>query len=213
MNAAQRRSIAGILFVAFASPAGAGEWERLAPLPDQHGVAGPFAGASHGALIVAGGANFPDKKPWDGGRKVWSDAVYVLDKPNGRWAVAGTLPRPLGYGVSVTHNNGVVCVGGSDADRHYADVFRLADQAGPGSGFASYAASVRERRRKLLATLETLDAELAQARETVADAFHELKKFELVQESRRVRDRAVAARREQFALDEMAAARHRPSPQ
>jgi len=88
---------------------------------------------------------------------------------------------------------------------------RLADQAGPGSGFASYAAGVRERRRKLIATIETLGAELAQARETVAEAFQELKKFELVQESRRVRERAVAARREQFSLDEIAAARHRPS--
>ena len=107
------------------SDALAGEWKRLPSLPDKEGFAGPFAGVSNGALIVAGGAKFPDKKPWEGGKKVWYDTVFVLEKPNGEWKVAGKLPRPLGYGVSVTHGTGVVCVGGGDMDRHYADVFRL----------------------------------------------------------------------------------------
>jgi N-acetylneuraminate epimerase len=49
----------------------------------------------------------------------------VLEKPEGEWKVAGKLPRPLGYGVSVTHSGGMVCVGGSDLNRHYADAFRL----------------------------------------------------------------------------------------
>ncbi len=97
----------------------------LPPLPDREGFAGSFAGVSHGSLLVAGGANFPDKKPWEGGTKVWTDRVYVLEKPGGRWAVAGKLPRPLGYGVSVTHGGGVVCVGGSDSDRHHSNAFRL----------------------------------------------------------------------------------------
>jgi N-acetylneuraminic acid mutarotase len=97
----------------------------LPPLPDNEGVAGTFAGVTHGALVVAGGANFPNKKPWQGGKKVWHDAAYVLDQPGGKWLPAGKLPRPLGYGVSVTHGNAVVCVGGSDAVQHYADAFRL----------------------------------------------------------------------------------------
>ncbi len=33
---------------------------------------------SAAALLVAGGANFPDRMPWDGGTKVWHDAVYAL---------------------------------------------------------------------------------------------------------------------------------------
>jgi len=100
-------------------------WKRVPTLLDKEGFAGPFAGVSNGALIVAGGANFPEKKPWDGGRKDWYDTVFVLEKPNGEWKIAGKLPRPLGYGASVTHGTGVVCVGGSDIDRHYADAFRL----------------------------------------------------------------------------------------
>ena len=112
----------------------AGHWDRLPSVPDAEGFAGSLAGVvgaaadgarSPGTLLVAGGTNFPDKKPWEGGRKVWTDAVFALDRPDGQWRVAGRLPRRLGYGVSATHGGSVVCVGGSDADRHYGDVFRL----------------------------------------------------------------------------------------
>ena len=101
-------------------------WKQLPPLPDALGVAGAFAGTSGGALLVMGGANFPDRMPWDGGTKVWHDDVYVLESPDGAWKTAGKLPRPLAYGVSVQTDEGVLCIGGSDADRHYADVFLMA---------------------------------------------------------------------------------------
>jgi N-acetylneuraminate epimerase len=103
----------------------AGEWTRLASLPDNEGFAGSFAGESNGALLVAGGANFPGKKPWDGGKKVWHDHVFVLESPGKEWKDAGKLARPLGYGASVSWNGSLICAGGSDQDRHYADVFRL----------------------------------------------------------------------------------------
>jgi len=101
------------------------DWRQLPPIPDPIGLAGPFAGVSHDALIVAGGANFPDKLPWEGGRKVWHDAAYVLDKTNGAWRSSFKLPRPLGYGVSVTTPEGVLCIGGSDPTQHVRDVFLL----------------------------------------------------------------------------------------
>ena len=105
-------------------------WNQLPPIPDALGVAAPFAGVSNGALIVAGGANFPGKMPWEGGKKMWHDRVWVLDAPDGKWRDAGKLPRPLGYGVSVTHGGGVVCIGGSDAERHCEETFRLVWKAG-----------------------------------------------------------------------------------
>ena len=98
-------------------------WSKLPSLPDVHGFAGPFVGTHNGALLVAGGANFPDKKPWEGGTKVWYDRVFVLERPDDAWKAAGKLPRPLGYGVSLNTKIGVVCIGGSDPNRHYADVF------------------------------------------------------------------------------------------
>lgn len=100
-------------------------WTALPSLPDQEGFAGPFAGTHNGALLVAGGAKFPDKMPWQGGRKAWYNRVFVLESPEDHWKEAGALPRPLGYGVSVSTNKGVVCMGGSDATQHYADCFRL----------------------------------------------------------------------------------------
>lgn len=112
-------------FLLTLSAVAAGEWRALAPLPDREGFAGAFAGVSHGALLFAGGANFPGRKPWEGGQKVWYDQVYVLDAPGGSWKAAGTLPRPLGYGVSVTFGQGVVCVGGGDAKANTAEAFRL----------------------------------------------------------------------------------------
>jgi len=105
-------------------------WNQLPSLPDPLGVAAPFAGVSGGALIVAGGANFPDKMPWEGGRKVWYDRVWLLNKPAGTWREVGKLPRPLGYGICATFKDRLVGVGGSDATRHYSDVFRLSWKGG-----------------------------------------------------------------------------------
>ena len=100
-------------------------WEALPSVPDPEGFAGAFAGVSNDALVLAGGANFPDKRPWEEGTKVWYDSVFVLPEPDGQWVEAGKLPRPLAYGVSVTTEDGVVCIGGGDGERHYADVFVL----------------------------------------------------------------------------------------
>src|SRR5262245_3846491 len=116
-------SSVALLTVALSSAAAADDWSQLADLRDREGLAGSFAGVSGGALIVAGGANFPDKKPSQGGKKVWHDEVFVLEKPAGKWRTAGRLPRPLAYGVSVTHQGAIVCVGGSDVERHYAEAF------------------------------------------------------------------------------------------
>lgn len=109
---------------AWAQPA-ALTWKQLPPLPDKLGFAGSFAGISGGALIVAGGANFPEAMPWAGGPKVWHDSIFVLPQPDGDWRIGFKLPRPLGYGVSVTTPDGVLCAGGSDSREHSRDVFLL----------------------------------------------------------------------------------------
>jgi N-acetylneuraminate epimerase len=118
-------TFSALLLASISLSAYAGEWKHLPPLPDAEGFAGSFAGVSNGALIVAGGTNFPGKKPWDGEAKVWYDTEFVLVSPEAKWKIVGKLPQPLGYGASVTYENGVICAGGSDADRHYRDVFRL----------------------------------------------------------------------------------------
>ncbi|MFO8013491.1 MAG: sodium/solute symporter [Phycisphaerae bacterium] len=95
-------------------------------------MAGPFVGVLDrgGELFVAGGANFPDALPWDGGKKVWHAAGFVLD-PRGtddlRWKTGSefALPQPAAYGASVSTDRGIVMIGGCDAERCFRDV-RLA---------------------------------------------------------------------------------------
>ena len=95
-------------------------WRELPALPDRLGFAGSYAGVSGGALIVAGGANFPAQPPWAGGTKVWHDAVFILEQTAGAWLRAGQLPEAAGYGLSVTTPEGVLLIGGSDARRHFS---------------------------------------------------------------------------------------------
>jgi len=114
-----------LLMNAYSALSSAAEFSKLPALPDREGFAGAFAGVSDGCLMVAGGANFPDKKPWEGGKKVWYDTVFALEKAEGEWKAVGKLPRPLGYGISVTTKSGVICIGGSDAEKHHAEVFLL----------------------------------------------------------------------------------------
>jgi len=66
------------------------------PLPDAHGFAGGFAGHSQGALLFAGGANFPSAPPWEGSAKVWHDRVSVAcgsASPAATAAEDATTPR------------------------------------------------------------------------------------------------------------------------
>lgn len=101
------------------------KWKKLAALPDAEGFASMYSGVSDDTLLVAGGANFPGKRPWEGGAKVWHDKVWALNQLDGTWQMVGQLPHPLGYGASVTWHNEVICAGGSHATGHVADVFAL----------------------------------------------------------------------------------------
>ncbi len=95
----------------------------LPDIPDAVGRAGMFAGVHDGVLLAAGGANFPDRMPWEGGTKVWHDEVYALRNGGTAWHVVGRLPSRNGYGVSASTERGVLIVGGSDASRHRADAW------------------------------------------------------------------------------------------
>ena len=96
-------------------------WSDLPPLPDPVGLGGPVVGVHGQALIVAGGANFPQGPPWpeDGkpaGDKVWHDRIYVLLPGSETWLDAGRLPHPLAYAATVSTDRGVWVLGGESHD-------------------------------------------------------------------------------------------------
>ena len=99
----------------------------LPPAPGQSksiGFAGMLGGVNDGVLIASGGANFPEMLPWEGGQKNWSQAIYYL-KDN-QWQLSNTtLPFPLAYGASVSLPDGILCIGGNNAERTSKDVFML----------------------------------------------------------------------------------------
>lgn len=106
-------------------------WEEIASIPPssgadiQLGLASPFAGLSNGAVIVAGGCNFPDKAVYEGGIKKYYSDVFVLDRNEQEWIKAGTFPYPIAYGASVTTKDGVVCIGGNNLSQCYNKVHLL----------------------------------------------------------------------------------------
>jgi SSS family solute:Na+ symporter len=92
------------------------EWDELPPWPDGIGVGGPLAGVTDDVLIIAGGANFPDAPPWEGGAKVWSDRVWVLERDGEQWSEQEPLSARVAYGSSVETQHGLILLGGSDGE-------------------------------------------------------------------------------------------------
>lgn len=101
------------------------QWKRVAPLPDAEGYAGSYAGAHRDTLLVAGGANFPEKPLWEGGPKRWTDRVFALTSEDADWQEVTPLPKPLGYGASASLPQGVMLIGGSNADGAVSDCYLL----------------------------------------------------------------------------------------
>lgn len=63
------------------------------------GVAGAFSSKYRNFAVVAGGALFPDKGPADGGKKVYANALWMLDmNAPTAWQVVSELPLPAAYG-------------------------------------------------------------------------------------------------------------------
>lgn len=99
------------------------EWKTAAQLqnPDGSlslGFAGAINGVSNDVLLVTGGANFPDKMPWEGGKKSYSKTIHALQKCGDTFswiaAVKSSLAEPIAYCGTTSTDLGVVYVGGEN---------------------------------------------------------------------------------------------------
>ncbi|MFC4094569.1 sodium:solute symporter family transporter [Euzebyella saccharophila] len=95
------------------------------------GFAGMVGGTHNDAVIAGGGTNFPNVLPWEGGKKFYSDTIYLLK--DGQWHLADLrMPSPLAYGASVSTPEGVLVIGGEDGTSTTDAVYLL--QYDPGKG-------------------------------------------------------------------------------
>lgn len=110
-------------------------WNSAGSLPllnssiDSMGLAGMFGGIHNEVVILAGGANFPQAPPWEGGEKKWWDSIFLLKSIEAQYEYIDiskySLPKPLAYGASVSHSSGVLLIGGNNQDGPQKDVIQL----------------------------------------------------------------------------------------
>lgn len=104
---------------------------RLPPLPGQTtawGFAGPVSGIHHNVLLVAGGANFPEGKPWEGGKKKYYAEGFVMKRAQKDSLLLHktfSLPYSLAYAACISTPTGIVCAGGENPDGVSSKVIQL----------------------------------------------------------------------------------------
>jgi len=99
------------------------QWDKIATLQNSDGsrsigVAGAINAVYDQALIIAGGANFPGKMPWEGGKKHYSDEIQILQILDGQYIwnkkVKAKLPEPIAYCGNTSTQSGIVYAGGEN---------------------------------------------------------------------------------------------------
>jgi lysophospholipase L1-like esterase len=101
------------------------DWTRRPSYPLAPVMAGPIAGAYDGVSIAAGGANFPDKMQWGGGKKVYYDEFFVLVPGEKTWRSAGKLPERRACSASASIAEGFLVIGGENSDTGFQDTLIL----------------------------------------------------------------------------------------
>lgn len=102
---------------------------ELKAVPDlayAKGVSAPFCGVVQDALVVAGGANFPDKPLLEGGQKrVYADIWVKAPGFWKSWKRAGHLPDSTAYGATFQLGDALVLAGGNAAGQTTDKVYEL----------------------------------------------------------------------------------------
>lgn len=97
-------------------------WKKVGEFPGTKGIpsiglAGQSAGVIGDYMIVAGGTNFPDKLPWEGGKKVYYDDVFLFSK-NAKGTLSFSrkykLPLNIGYAATAKTEKGLLVAGGEN---------------------------------------------------------------------------------------------------
>lgn len=104
---------------------------KIAEIPTsivQSGIAGAFSGNISNIIILAGGSDFPDRKPWEGGEKKYYQDIYILTENNGKYSCklsSTKLPVPLGNGCSASDGKAIFCFGGNNNNGSNKTVYAI----------------------------------------------------------------------------------------
>lgn len=109
------------------------DWNIAGELPSTNliphiGVAGPVAGMHNGVMFIGGGANFPDKLPWEGGTKKYHNTVHVFTKAGNKLtplAVDFFLPEHIAYSANCSTPKGIVYAGGENEKGVSGNVYMI----------------------------------------------------------------------------------------
>lgn len=75
------------------------------------GLSGHYVAVLDGVLTVAGGANFPDRPPYEGGKKAFYADILTLE--GGEWKTSGALPASSAYGAFASSGEKLFVAGGA----------------------------------------------------------------------------------------------------
>ncbi|MDO4642656.1 MAG: N-acetylneuraminate epimerase [Cardiobacteriaceae bacterium] len=98
----------------------------------QEGLAGAYAGYSGNYYLLAGGANFSGARArYESGKyyahqgldKVTHTTIYALQDKH--WSIAGDLPQPAGYGITLNYDGKMILIGGKNNDGNLKRVLTL----------------------------------------------------------------------------------------
>lgn len=81
------------------------------------GVAGPVTGIYNDIMIIAGGANFPDSMPWQGGKKRYYQQGYFFAAKGKHFVPVNEvfeLPEPIAYAATCSTPSGIFYAGGEN---------------------------------------------------------------------------------------------------
>lgn len=82
----------------------------------QLGVAGPVVGIHSNHLLIAGGANFPEKMPWEGGIKKYQHTAYIYAIKDQHLQLINTytLNTSTAYAANCSQEEGIYTAGGEN---------------------------------------------------------------------------------------------------
>jgi len=123
------------------------QWKIAGQIPANNGqtraigVAGPIAGVHNNLMIVAGGSNFPDDMPWQGGKKAYYDELFSFHKIGDSLIYTGLeqkLPYRVAYSANCSTPQGIVCAGGENESGILNKVLFIQSKEGTGKVIIKY---------------------------------------------------------------------------